>query len=262
MVEWGIAKEFSLDNLSVVHIPIVVICNFLEDLVQRIVGLNDYFADFVASSRAACNLSEHIKASFVSSEIGIEQHTVCIDHTDQANLVKIQSFAHKLCPAQYISLAFGEVFDDFCVGTLLSCGIEVQSCHFCIGKVLLGFGFNLFASASHHSEQMAVAFGTLVYYRRCITAVVAVENSRMLMHCQRYIAVGTACSPTANLTAEIGSKASQIFEKDYLSVFDKCSIYFLKQRFRKDRIHQALLHIVCQIHNLHLRKGTLSVAIV
>ena len=109
-----VMKGFSLLEFALVEAWEIEMEHILQDGVGRFVGLDQYQAMSLFSSRSSCYLHHHLEAPFRRTKIRVGHQLVSLQDPDQSEMFKVQAFDDHLSADQYIQFLCAEILQDAC----------------------------------------------------------------------------------------------------------------------------------------------------
>ena len=185
--------------------------------------LQNNTSPLILSSGTSGNLRHQLESTFVRTEIRIIQHSICIQNTYHADMVKIQSFRNHLRAYQYISFPLFEICNDTFVSWAGTGSIQIHACNSSLRKQSFDIIFYLLCSKPSIAQVGPFTSRACAGQLICITAIMASQLIQSFMKRQAHIAVLALRHPSTCITFNHRGKATPVLEQD--------NLFFLRQSF-------------------------------
>ena len=224
-------KHLTFRQLSAHHVLIIISDDLMNNRMLDTFGLQYYSSPLVLTSGTSRYLRHQLESAFIRTEIGIIQHGIRIQYSNDAYMVEVQSFGYHLRSDKYVGLSLFEVRDNLLVGGTGTGSIQVHPRHGSFREKDFNIIFNLFRTKTAVYQFRPFTGGTSLRKLVGIAAIMAGQLIDSFMIGKTYITVLTLRHPTAGTTFYHRSKTTAVLKKNHLFLLFQSFFHILYQKW-------------------------------
>ena len=223
-------EHLTFRQLSVHHILIIIGDDLVNNRVLDTFGLQHHSSALVLTSGTSRDLRHQLESTLVRTEVGIVQHGIRIQYSNDTYMVEVQSLGYHLRPDEYVRLSLFKVRDNLLVGGTGTGRIQVHPCYGSFREKDFNIIFNLFRTKTAVYQFRPFTSGTSLRKLVGISAIVAGQLIDSFMIGKAYITVLTLRHPTAGTTFYHRSKTTTVLKKNHLFLLLQGFFHILYQK--------------------------------
>ena len=211
-----VIQQASVLDLLRVESFIVLPRRRLNDIVIRIIRLEQDFPLLAATARTACTLGDEVEGLLGGKVAWHIERPICRKDTDRLHAGDIMSLGHHLRAEKNIYISAAEFFQNGPRAVLLLRTVYIEALDACFGKCLVQILLDMLRTTPEVEDLPAVALRTFMGQRMHCLAVMAFQLCSVFVIDQRNIAIRAFEDIAAVSAHERRREAAAVQKKDGL----------------------------------------------
>ena len=128
-IEWRESENLPFFDLLGIECMVIMFLQTSVKGIIRLERLDNHLTLRSCSSSTPGYLLKHLKGTLITTKIRRLHQTVSIQYGYKRYVVEMQTFGHHLCPDKDINFVFCKSIDDTLMAVLVTCRIQIHTCH-------------------------------------------------------------------------------------------------------------------------------------